>query len=247
MSALLSCKFLLVQSNLICYTESVNGVGTHHKKRLYTQFTAKGRIPIEKNIVVVDANGNQYEATYPKRAKGLVKSGRARFIDETTIMLLCPPKNQNELEDNIMSENMKNISNIAEVQNIPETQEMQSQKFTLDYCLEQMEQIRLQTEYLNDVIAELGKITSTGAGDVFSREKVTAFGDVVKCRETTNQRLIAFYEKMYDDLKPVKADITVKKELLAMLIAKLNDPDVLETEDAVQSICHLIDNTMKEL
>ena len=29
-------------------------------------------IPIEKNIVVVDEQGNEYEATYPKRAKGLV-------------------------------------------------------------------------------------------------------------------------------------------------------------------------------
>ena len=35
----------------------------------------KGATPIEKNVIVVDASGNEYEATYPKRAKGLVKKG----------------------------------------------------------------------------------------------------------------------------------------------------------------------------
>ena len=60
-------------------------------------------IPIENNIVVVDEQGNEYEATYPKRAKGLVKKGRARFVDENTICLACPP-NEN-LEDKEMSEN----------------------------------------------------------------------------------------------------------------------------------------------
>jgi hypothetical protein len=42
----------------------------------------RGRHPFAKNVTVVDENGNIYEATYPKRAKGLVKSGRARFIEE---------------------------------------------------------------------------------------------------------------------------------------------------------------------
>ena len=35
----------------------------------------KGKIPIQKNITVIDEQGNIYEATYPKRAKGLVKNG----------------------------------------------------------------------------------------------------------------------------------------------------------------------------
>ena len=35
-----------------------------------------------------------------KRAKGLVKNGRARFINENTICLACPPKEY--LEDNKM-------------------------------------------------------------------------------------------------------------------------------------------------
>ena len=62
---------------------------------------------MEKNIIVVDEQGNQYEATYPKRAKGLVKNGRARFVDDHTICLACPP--DVDLEDKTMSEN-KEIS-----------------------------------------------------------------------------------------------------------------------------------------
>ena len=49
-----------------------------------------------KNISVIDMQGNVYEATYPKRAKGLVKKGRARFVDENTICLACPPEQTEE-------------------------------------------------------------------------------------------------------------------------------------------------------
>jgi hypothetical protein len=64
----------------------------------------EGKTPMTKNVTVVDEQGNQHGATYPKRAKGLVKNGRARFVDENTICLACPP---NEiLEDTEMSENI---------------------------------------------------------------------------------------------------------------------------------------------
>jgi hypothetical protein len=57
----------------------------------YCKSNTKGRVPITKNIIVIDEQGNQYENTYPKRAKGLVKSGRARLVSENTICLACPP------------------------------------------------------------------------------------------------------------------------------------------------------------
>ena len=63
----------------------------------------KGATPIEKNVIVVDEQGNEYEATYPKRAKGLVKNGRARFVGENKICLACPPDKvmeENEMEEN---------------------------------------------------------------------------------------------------------------------------------------------------
>ena len=40
-----------------------------------------------KNILVTDERGNIVGTTYPKRARGLVKSGRAEFVDGSTICL----------------------------------------------------------------------------------------------------------------------------------------------------------------
>lgn len=46
-----------------------------------------------KNITILNAQGNMIGTTYPKRAKGLVKSGRAYFVDGSAIVLVCPPEN----------------------------------------------------------------------------------------------------------------------------------------------------------
>lgn len=150
--------------------------------------------PIEKNIIVLDEQGNEYEATYPKRAKGLVKSGRARFVDEKTICLACPPAN---MEDNVMSEE-KTINEMATAPNL-----------TMGYVLAQIEKIASQTAYLNETISELGKMFAAtpvayAPEDIAGMAKAQALGDVVRCRETTNQQLLTFYEKVYDDLKSVK-------------------------------------------
>ena len=42
-----------------------------------------------KNVIVTDFNGNVTGTTYPKRAKGLIKSGRAVEVDEQTIRLVA--------------------------------------------------------------------------------------------------------------------------------------------------------------
>ena len=48
------------------------GDGTHQKKQ--QAHTARGMIPIEKNIIVVDDNGTVFESTWLKRANGLVNN-----------------------------------------------------------------------------------------------------------------------------------------------------------------------------
>ena len=72
--------------------------------------------PITKNIIVVDEFGKEYTSTYAKRANGLVKNGRARWLDGNTICLVCPPDTLN-LEDNDMSnkaDNMETINAVCE-------------------------------------------------------------------------------------------------------------------------------------
>ena len=95
----------------------------------------------------------------------------------------------------------------------------ENKKYTLDYCLEQIEKISEQTEYLNNTISELGKAVPVSPDD----NRAQALTDTVKCRETTNQKLIAFYEKMYDDLKP-KAP-TGREFVAIQLLEILKDPN----------------------
>ena len=193
-------------------------------------------IPIEKNIVVVDEQGNEYEATYPKRAKGLVKNGRARFIDENTICLACPPNI--ELEDKTMSENKKvdSINNNTPNNNetpkevaeatanlLNSTLEQRSEKLTMDYLLGKLEEISLGQAFLTDAISKLGKIKSGGPGDVGAQEQARAIGEIIKAREVTNQKLIALYEKMYDDLKPDKKINNERVAVIGTLIETLGD------------------------
>lgn len=42
---------------------------------------------MKKNIVVTDVDGNQIGTTYPKRARGLIKNGRAEYVSDREIRL----------------------------------------------------------------------------------------------------------------------------------------------------------------
>ena len=225
----------------------MNGDGTHNKKQIHELLIYnKGAIPIEKNVIVVDEKGNEYERTYPKRARGLVKNGRARFIDENTICLACPP--QNETEDIEMSDN-KEVKKIKDPETVAESiaedksaSNPVTDKVTMLYCIEQIEKIQRDTRYIFETIQAISGVLSVGQpGDVAGQEKAKALGDVVRCRETTNQRLIAFYEKMYDDLKP-------KNDLQLAALSTLSNfygdsdlnPESLEKlSDIFDSIRHL--------
>ena len=171
-----------------------------------TKYTAnliqEGATPIEKNVIVVDEQGNEYEATYPKRAKGLVKNGRARFVAENKICLACPP-NEN-LEDNKMSENINT--------NVTTNENNNNQEITVKYILEQIEKIRSDSKYIYDALEKLeGVALSATAGDIGAQAKAQAIETVVQCRETTNQQMLKFYEKLYDDLMTQELDRAAKK------------------------------------
>lgn len=156
----------------------------------------------QKTVRVLDEAGNEYEATYPKRAKGLVKHGRARFTDEsqTAILLTCPPNHDMNLEDNTMNEQINNTENTA-----TETAatEVAAEKYTYEYALRQIEIITNQIDHIHLAISELGRLENEGTPCGGSAKSVAeGIADVVKCRETTAQKLIDFYAKMYEDLKP---------------------------------------------
>ena len=138
--------------------------------------------PIEKNIRVVDEQGREYEATWPKRARGLVKNGRARFLSDDTICLACPP--DIDLDDTKMNDN----------------------KVELSWLLQQIAAIQSDTEYLKDGMSQLFQMgvgdsgESYSPGNILGQAKAQALEGMIQGRETTNQKLLRLYEKMYDDL-----------------------------------------------
>lgn len=110
-------KYIIDVLRKICQNET--GAGTHNKKcrrkgALHLIDFGRGMIPIEKNmdsdkrtILITDMDGNEVGRTYPKRAKGLVKKGRARFVNDTHIRL-----NASEPVQNSEVNKMDQINNI---------------------------------------------------------------------------------------------------------------------------------------
>ncbi len=96
-------------------------------------------------------------------------------------------------------------------ENTPQTNPQE--KLSLDYLLGQIEKIASQTDYLNQAISELRQMEAAGPGDIATAGKAEALHIVVTCRETTNQQLLRFYEKLYDDIKPEK--VTFRDKALA--------------------------------
>ena len=140
---------------------------------------------MEKNIAVVDEAGNVYEPTWPKRAKGLVKHGRARFVDENRICLTCPPDKTEETH-------MSNTSIFGEM--------------TVADILNRINNIINQTSYIGEAYEAFKTMGDGDSGDcgapgnIMGKAKAEAIASVVQCRETTNQQILRLYEKMYDDL-----------------------------------------------
>lgn len=76
------------------------------------------------------------------------------------------------------------------------------EKLTVEYVLAQLERIGEDSAYIEAALGGLASVETACPGDIGAQEKAKGMADVVRARETTNQQLIRFYEKMYDDIKP---------------------------------------------
>ena len=209
-------------------------------------------VPIAKNIIVVDEQGNEYEATYPKRAKGLVKHGRARFVSENKICLACPPNTI--LEDTVMSNkstvdylDMSKENRVLQENPQADAAEMIRQRvakdadaeitsetevnsaapvLSMDYVLTRIDKIINDTAYLHEAIATVGKMEAAQPGmNGCDTSRGDAIKTIVVSRETTNQQTLKLLEKMYDDLKPKELtdDILKLKQLTDTLCRYPNE------------------------
>ncbi len=152
---------------------------------------------------------------------------------------------------------MSKNTNIEAIEStdIVETVENTATKYTLDYALEQIENLRRQiTENqhhslhrLQDAVCSIYRNESeeSDADVVESRNSsVYSVCEVFKDREDTLCRLLAFYEKMYDDLKPKAVDPVLtpeEKEKRIALILKamsecVNDSAACHLEDELRRL-----------
>ena len=75
-------------------------------------------------------------------------------------------------------------------------------ELTVGYILAQMEKVNANIEYISKAIESIKAVNSSDTEDNVALSKVDSINNIVTLRETTNQKLLAMYEKMYDDIKP---------------------------------------------
>ena len=187
----------------------------------------KGAAPIDKNVIVVDEQGNEYEATYPKRARGLVKNGRARFIGENKICLACPP--DKILEENEMSESINKNQILDQISDLQKSLgaienilfKLQCVSDSQSYA-EQEEGAPIPLDYLPEV----------------AMEKVKAIREIVTEREKTINKMLDFYLKLYRDDEAIRIDLI--KSAFDKVTDVINAAD-MESADKYGTICTVTD------
>ena len=181
----------------------LHGDDTHNKKLCAK--TTRGVIPITKNIIVVDESGNEYTSTYAKRAKGLVKNGRARWLDGNTICLVCPPDIL-DLEDNNMENRAENTT-INEVSENNHSENVSTKTNPMNFSaadiLDRIDKIIEQGNQMLEATLQICNlpVNDSPYGGQDGAKRATAIGNIYTARENTNQQLIQLLNRMYDDVR----------------------------------------------
>lgn len=154
-----------------------------------------------KNVNVVDELGNRYVPTYAKRAKGLVKNGRARWVDENTICLACPPDDMN-LEDTEMDKNKINPIESMVVESKTSEMTVSRNNMQVTDILERMDKIIAQGDALINVVQQIKDlpVNDSPVGGQDGACRAEAIGNIYSSREATNQKMLAILEIMYNDM-----------------------------------------------
>lgn len=91
----------------------------------------------KQTITIVDEHDKQIGKTYPKRANGLIKNKRARYIDENKIMLIACPSDEYIMEENKMNNN-----------------ELNNNKLDLQYIIDKIDAILANNNEILNVIKD---------------------------------------------------------------------------------------------
>lgn len=121
-------------------------------------------------IHVIDETGTLLHDTYAKRAKGLVKKGRAYYVDDTSIRLVCPDREDNKME-----------------------------MITKEDILQRIDTLTQTTDYLREAFSTIEKIPADLSLEQIDT-RTQAVLAIVKEREATNQKMIALLERTLEEI-----------------------------------------------
>lgn len=135
----------------------------------------QGMAPIKTNsdtkdehmIKVIDVQGHYLHDTYERRAKGLVKKGRASYINECTICIGSTSGKESYMEQMTKEEILKEI----------------------DEMLKNQDYFKMAMDTIEKIPADMDK--------ELVEQRMTAVMNIVKEKETTNQKLIDLWTQMY--------------------------------------------------
>lgn len=206
---------------------------------------------VERSVIVTDERGNEYEATYPKRARGLVKKGRARYIGENKICLTETPLTAEETEyktadgallsaynAEITEDDMSEYTDIKEsVQDAECENEAPAEKTFAEQIFEQIMNLRAEDEAFTyralNILAEIPP--AQGPGDVAGEARGNAINALIDAHKAESFRVFAFYEKLYEDAR--KGDSTK-----TMIVSKLMDKIDTYDDNVLSQLAEVIDS-----
>ena len=166
---------------------------------------------MEKNVTVIGENGDILYSTYPKRAKGLVKKGRAQWISGSAIRLCalqekcCENKEDGTMANNIYEVFDNQLSKMQE--QLRETDELSAVPVR-QQILKTMEFFRA-AEQKDRLITLVEKQLSSMQA---AMDAETSSADT-SAREITRQKMLELMEKLID--KQISTEADGSKETVA--------------------------------
>lgn len=142
-----------------------------------------------KNITVTDENRKTLYSTYPKRAKGLVKKGRAKWIGENAISMLEPYEKEIKEMANIYEILDNQLSKLQEQLRDAEEQEATAVRIQI---LKTLEEFKIQEQRMEAV--KLVGVQLEAMQAALNAEEATS--ENAAAREATRQSMLELMGKM---------------------------------------------------
>ena len=118
------------------------------------------------------------------------------------------------------AEAIEKIEKIEDIEEMSGKMSGSEPELTVGYILSQIEKIQQDNEHILKALSSLENLViNNGGGDIANQARSEAIGNVVTSRETTNQKLIAFYEKLYDDIKPPRSTEETALEIVSQAVS----------------------------